>query len=61
MPNLKVMKCSLTQPSVVLETQPHAMHDFPGGPGGIRVCKSASIGLAYNGALSYDDSGQQID
>jgi len=48
-PSLRVMKCSLTQPSVVMESQPQPMHDLPNGPGGIRVCTSASIGLAYNG------------
>lgn len=57
MPNLKVMKCSLTQPSIVLENQPNVMQDVPGGPGGVRVCKSASIGLGYNGItyLNYPD------
>jgi hypothetical protein len=52
MPSLKVMKCSLTQPSMVTENQPHSMRDIPNGQGGVRVCIGASIGLAYNGTFS---------
>jgi hypothetical protein len=51
MPSLKAMKCSLTQPSVVIENQPHSMHDFSNGPGGVRICIDASIGLGYNGTF----------
>lgn len=41
------------QPSMVSETQPHSIQDVPLGPGGIKVCINASIGLAYNG--TYDE------
>ena len=50
MPSLKVMKCSLTQPSVVIENQPQSMHDFS-DPVGVRVCINASIGLGYSGTF----------
>src|ERR1700729_111457 len=51
-PSLKVMKCSLTQPSVVMGDQSHSMHELSNGPGAVRVCIGASIGLGYNGTLS---------
>ena len=59
MPSLKVMKCSLTQPTVVMENQPPSIHDPPNGPGGVRVCIAASIGLAYNGTFSALSSSSQ--
>ena len=51
MPSLKVIRCSLVHPSVISDTQQSPMQDPLNGPGGVKVCIYASIGLGYNGAF----------
>ena len=51
MTSLKVMRCSLLHPSVISDTQQSLMQDPLNGPGGVKVCICASIGLGYNGAF----------
>lgn len=48
-PTLKIIKCSLIEPGVVAENQPNPVNDGPIGPGVIRQCMNAAIGLGYNG------------
>lgn len=51
MPSLKVMRCSLAHPSIISDTQQSPMQDPLNGPGGVKVCISAAIGLGYNGVF----------
>ncbi|KDQ60976.1 hypothetical protein JAAARDRAFT_31975 [Jaapia argillacea MUCL 33604] len=47
-PSLKVLACSLLQPSTMMDSEPSHIPDLHNGPGGSKVCIAAAIGLTYN-------------
>jgi hypothetical protein len=47
-PLMKIMSCSLQQPCVTVENHPTPVYDVANGPGGIKFCSNAAIGLTYN-------------
>lgn len=50
---LSVIRSSLVNPSVTAENiAQSAAGPEPDGPGGIKLCVSAAIGLSYNGKLA---------
>jgi hypothetical protein len=48
--SIKTISCPLTRSGVGMES-----HDISYGPGGVRFCVKASIGLGYNGDILLKD------